>query len=74
MDKALFILIPISVVVIAGVVAILWWASRHGQFDDMEGPAHAILMDDDDPLAPSDTAGSVPRGRESVADRTQDSP
>jgi nitrogen fixation-related uncharacterized protein len=24
------------------------WAIRSGQFDDMEGPAHSILMDDDD--------------------------
>ena len=28
---------------------VLWWAARSGQFDDMEGPAHAILMDDDKP-------------------------
>lgn len=28
------------------------WAVRSGQFDDMEGPAHRILMDDDDPRIP----------------------
>lgn len=73
MDKALIVLIPISVMVIAGVVAILWWASRHGQFDDMEGPAHAILMDDDDPKARPETLTSLARTDSSVADATQDS-
>jgi len=28
------------------------WAVRSGQFDDLEGPAHRILMDDDDPRIP----------------------
>ena len=26
---------------------LLLWAVRSGQFDDLEGPAHRILMDDD---------------------------
>lgn len=37
-------------VLIAG--AGIFWAIRNGQFDDMEGPAQRILMDDDDPLIP----------------------
>ena len=24
-----------------------WWSGKNGQFDDLEGPAHRILMDDD---------------------------
>ena len=28
---------------------------RSGQFDDMEGPAQRILMDDDDPMIPRRT-------------------
>ena len=28
-------------------VAILFWAAKSGQFEDMEGEAHRILMDDD---------------------------
>jgi len=39
-----------------GVVGVaLWgflWAVRTGQFDDLEGSAHRILMDDDDPRIP----------------------
>ncbi len=73
MDKALIVLIPISVMVIAGVVAILWWASRHGQFDDMEGPAHAILMDDDDPHANAEMPTRHPRSEAAATDPAQDS-
>lgn len=28
------------------------WAIKNGQYEDMEGPAHRILMDDDDPMVP----------------------
>ena len=30
------------------IIAVLFWAVRSGQYDDLEGPAHQILMDDDD--------------------------
>jgi cbb3-type cytochrome oxidase maturation protein len=29
------------------------WSIKSGQFDDLEGPAERILMDDDDPLLPT---------------------
>lgn len=29
------------------VVGVLFWAARSGQFDDLEGEAHRILMDED---------------------------
>jgi len=35
-----------QVVVVLGA-AVLLWAVKSGQFDDLEGPAHRILMDDD---------------------------
>jgi cbb3-type cytochrome oxidase maturation protein len=35
--------------IILGLVSVLifFWAVRGGQYDDMEGPAHRILNDDD---------------------------
>jgi cbb3-type cytochrome oxidase maturation protein len=45
--ESLYLLIPLSLLVLVLIVAILFWAIRSGQFDDMEGPAHSILMDDD---------------------------
>ncbi len=50
MDASLMVLIPISVGIVALILCVLWWAARSGQFDDLEGPAHAILMDDDNPV------------------------
>jgi len=48
----LYLLIPIGLVFLAGAIWLLLWAIRSGQYDDMEGPAFRILMDDDDPRIP----------------------
>ncbi|WP_434627284.1 cbb3-type cytochrome oxidase assembly protein CcoS [Chromobacterium sp. CV08] len=47
--ESLYLLIPLSLALAFVIGAIFWWATRSGQFDDMEGPAHRILMDDDTP-------------------------
>lgn len=48
----LYLLIPLALVVMGIAVWAFVWAVKSGQFDDMEGPAHRILMDDDDPRIP----------------------
>jgi cbb3-type cytochrome oxidase maturation protein len=45
----LFLLIPLSVVLVFFIGALFWWALNRNQFDDLEGPAHQVLMDDDNP-------------------------
>ncbi len=45
----LYLLIPLSVVLVLIIGAVFWWAAKSGQFEDLEGPAHRILMDDDSP-------------------------
>jgi len=47
--ESLYLLIPLSLLVIALVVMLLYWSVKNGQFEDLEGPGHAILMDDDTP-------------------------
>ena len=47
----LYLLIPMSLVLVAVIAVIFLWAVKSGQFEDMEGPAHRILMDDDLPEA-----------------------
>lgn len=47
--ETLYILIPISVVLVFVIGVLFWWSLRSGQFDDMEGPAYRMLMDDDHP-------------------------
>ena len=48
----LYMLIPLGLILMALAVGFFVWSVRNGQFDDLEGPAHRILMDDDDPLIP----------------------
>ena len=45
--EILMLLIPMSVVLVLLIGGAFWWSVRSGQFDDMEGPAHRILADDD---------------------------
>ena len=52
---ALYILIPVAVVLVAVAIYVFFWAVDSGQFDDLDGPAHSILFDDDEPQKPSAT-------------------
>ncbi len=45
--EILMLLIPMSVVLVLAIGAVFWWSVHSGQFDDLEGPAHRILADDD---------------------------
>jgi cbb3-type cytochrome oxidase maturation protein len=47
--EILYLLIGVSLVIVGGIVAVLLWAVRSGQFEDLEGPAFRILADDDRP-------------------------
>lgn len=46
--EVIYILIFVSLCFIALLAGVLFWAIRSGQFDDLEGHGHQILMDDDD--------------------------
>ena len=43
-----FVLIPLAILLLGAAVWAFIWAVNHGQFDDLEGPAHRILFDDDE--------------------------
>jgi len=45
--EIIYLLIPVSLILLGLIVWILLWAVRSGQYDDLEGPAHQILMDED---------------------------
>jgi cbb3-type cytochrome oxidase maturation protein len=47
--ESLYLLIPLSVALVFAIGALFWWSVRNGQFDDLHGPAHRILDDDDAP-------------------------
>lgn len=45
--EILFLLIPLSLVLVALIGAAFWWSVKSGQFDDLEGPGFRVLMDDE---------------------------
>jgi cbb3-type cytochrome oxidase maturation protein len=45
--ESLWLLIPLSVAMVLLIGGAFWWSVSSGQFDDLEGPAHRILADDD---------------------------
>ncbi len=50
--EIIYLLIPISLLLLGLILWVLFWAVRDGQYDDMEGPAHRILMDEDKIVRP----------------------
>lgn len=45
--ESVYLLIPVSILLVFGIAVAFWWSVRSGQFDDLEGPGFRILMDDD---------------------------
>jgi cbb3-type cytochrome oxidase maturation protein len=43
----LFLLIPLSVVLVFAIGAVFWLALNSGQFDDLESPGLDVVLDDD---------------------------
>lgn len=44
----LYLLIPLTLILLALAVWAFFWAVKNDQFDDLEGPAHRILFDEDE--------------------------
>jgi cbb3-type cytochrome oxidase maturation protein len=67
--SVIYVLLPLAFVLGIAAVWAFVRATRAGQFDDLETPAHRILHDDDqdEPSMPSETANSkyTPRGGQS---------
>lgn len=60
----LFLLIPLGMLFLGVAIWAFLWAVKSGQFEDMEGPAHRILLDDDDPR--------IPHSRKNTPDEKED--
>lgn len=59
--SSLVFLVPLALVLGGAALWAFLWSLRSGQYDDMDGAAHRILMDGDDP-APD--PGDAPADRE----------
>jgi cbb3-type cytochrome oxidase maturation protein len=64
--EVLYLLIPIALLLVVIIGVALFWAIRSGQYEDMEGPAYRILMDDDDPMIPGNADARRSRDRDSA--------
>ncbi len=64
--EAIYLLIPIALLIAVIVAIFFFWAIKSGQFDDLEGPAQRILMDKDN--APADKKSSNDHGKENEPD------
>lgn len=65
----LWAMVPLSFVLLSIAIWVFFWAVRHGQFDDMDSPAHRILFDDDEqeqqkPDTPSTTTQEPPKAND----------
>ena len=58
----IYVLIPLSVILMVLAIAFFFWAVRNDQFDDLDTPALDILDDDDD-RPPGSERDSPPRQR-----------
>ena len=45
-------LIPLMIIIGLIMLLVFFWSVKNGQYDDLEGDANRILMDDDDPNLP----------------------
>ncbi|MBT8115570.1 MAG: cbb3-type cytochrome oxidase assembly protein CcoS [Arenicella sp.] len=53
--EIIYLLIPLSLILVAAALWAFFWAVKSGQFDDLDSPALDIL-DDDSPASENDDA------------------
>lgn len=65
--EVIYILLPVALIIVIIIIAIFYWAVKSDQFEDLEGPAHRIIMDDDD-ISPKKKSAAA----NDVADASKD--
>lgn len=75
--EIVMLLVPIMLVLVAMGIFLFSWAVKNGQYDDLEGPAHRILYDDDKDMIPEEARTDTPDPTEAQApgqDDPEDTP
>ncbi|WP_101047624.1 cbb3-type cytochrome oxidase assembly protein CcoS [Macromonas nakdongensis] len=44
--EVLYLLIPLSVLLVLGIIGLFWWSLQSGQFDNIEREGERILRSD----------------------------
>ncbi|PPI84590.1 cbb3-type cytochrome oxidase assembly protein CcoS [Marinobacter maroccanus] len=63
-------LVPVMLILVALGIVLFSWAVKNGQYDDLEGPAHRILYDDDKDMIPDDARTDKPASEEQTSEQT----
>ncbi len=63
--EVIYILIPLSLILVAVIIGFVVWAVKSDQFEDLDRPAYRIL-DDDDSLR------AARRGKDAATDEKND--
>lgn len=58
---ALYVMIPVALIIVAIAIWVFFWAVDSGQYDDLDSPAHSILFDDTLPTGTSEAASDDQR-------------
>jgi len=58
--NAVFLLLPLALLIAGVMLALFIWAVRSGQFDDLETPAMRVLFDDTTPKKKEPTPAEKP--------------
>lgn len=46
--EIIYLLLLVTLILVAIIIWVFMWAVKSDQFEDLEGPAHRIIMEDDD--------------------------
>lgn len=65
----LYILVPVAILLVGIAILVFNWAVNSGQYDDLDGPAHSILFDDEEPLPPGTDQQSAAPPEETQAEQ-----
>lgn len=57
--ESLYLLLPMSVLLVLGLIGLFAWALHAGQFEDLEREGQRVLDDDDEPDQPDTTLADV---------------
>ena len=49
-----YLLVPLSVVLVFAIVVMFWWSVHNGQFDDIERHGRSVVDDPDAPAPPGE--------------------
>ncbi len=47
----IYLLLPVALIIVGIIIWLFMWSIKSDQFDDLEGPAYKILMDEDNSKA-----------------------